>query len=100
MMCLESKWETGKGMPDSAIILELCDILGISVNELLRGESIEMENYSKIADENILEMKKDTERQHRLMLHLDVLLGLVSTIACFVIIFVTMFYVGNMVLTK
>ena len=28
-----SKWETGKAMPDSSIMLELCDILKISVNE-------------------------------------------------------------------
>ncbi len=26
-----SKWETGKGMPDSSIMLELCEILGIMV---------------------------------------------------------------------
>ena len=31
-----SKWETGKSMPDSSIMLELCDVLGISANELLR----------------------------------------------------------------
>ena len=71
-----SKWETGKGMPDSSIMLELCDILGISVNELLKGESIEMENYSKAAEENLLAMKMETEKQHRLMLNLEVLLGL------------------------
>ena len=33
-----SKWERGLSMPDTAIMLELCDILGISVNELLSGE--------------------------------------------------------------
>ena len=33
-----SKWETGKSLPDSSIMLELCDILGITVNELLKGE--------------------------------------------------------------
>lgn len=93
-----SKWETGKGMPDSSIMLELCDILGISVNELLRGESIEMENYSKAAEENLLAMKRETEKQHRLMLNLEVLLGLVSTIAAFVILFVTIFYVRNIAL--
>lgn len=46
-----SKWETGKSMPDSSIMLELCAILGITVNELLSGEKIEMEqyeNYDKI----------------------------------------------------
>ena len=35
-----SKWETGKTMPDTSIMLELCDILCISVNELLSGENI------------------------------------------------------------
>ena len=29
-----SKWETGKCMPDSSIMLELCNILGVTVNEL------------------------------------------------------------------
>lgn len=90
-----SKWETGKGMPDSSIMLELCDILGISVNELLRGESIDMKNYNMAAEENLLAMKMETEKQHRLMLHLEVLLGLVSTIAAFVILFITMYYVKN-----
>ena len=32
-----SKWETGKSMLDSSIMLELCEILGITVNELLSG---------------------------------------------------------------
>ena len=38
-----SKWETGKAMPDSDIMLDLCYILGINVNELLCGEIIDME---------------------------------------------------------
>ena len=42
-----SKWETGKSMPDSSIMLELCEILGITVNELLSGEKIDMESYEK-----------------------------------------------------
>ncbi len=41
-----SKWENGKAMPDSSIMLELCEILKISVNELLSGEVIKMENYN------------------------------------------------------
>ena len=39
-----SKWERGVAMPDTSIMLELCDILCISVNELLYGEKIIMEN--------------------------------------------------------
>lgn len=60
-----SKWETGKGMPDSSIMLELCNELGISVNELLSGEKIEMDNYNKKADENFIELKRGSERIER-----------------------------------
>lgn len=59
-----SKWETGKSLPDSSIMLELCDILGITVNELLSGEKVNMENaenYQKKADENLIELKKRNE---------------------------------------
>ena len=41
-----SKWERGRSMPDSSIMLELSNILGISVNELLNGEKLIMENYN------------------------------------------------------
>lgn len=60
-----SKWETGKCMPDSAIMLQLCKILGITVNELLSGEEIgARENdsaYEKKADENLLILKRRDE---------------------------------------
>ena len=42
-----SKWERGVAMPDTSIMLELCDILCISVNELLSGEKINMENNNQ-----------------------------------------------------
>lgn len=51
-----SKWETGKSLPDASIMLELCDILGISVNELLTGEKIAMENYKELAEKNLNEI--------------------------------------------
>lgn len=53
-----SKWETGKSIPDAAIMLDLCKILGISVNELLSGERIAMENYQKKAEENLVELQQ------------------------------------------
>ena len=53
-----SKWETGRSMPDSSIMLELCGLLDITVNELLTGERIQMEDYSKKAEENLIELKK------------------------------------------
>lgn len=56
-----SKWETGKSMPDSSIMLELCEILGITVNELLSGEEIDIESYEKKADENLIALKRKDE---------------------------------------
>ena len=51
-----SKWENGKGMPDSSIMLDLCNELKISVNELLCGELIEMNNYNEVAEEMFKEI--------------------------------------------
>ena len=42
-----SKWERGIAMPDTSIMLELCDVLEISVNELLCGERISMESKNE-----------------------------------------------------
>lgn len=56
-----SKWETGKSMPDSSIMLELCEILGITVNELLSGEEVDMESYEQKANENLIALKRKDE---------------------------------------
>ena len=53
-----SKWERGKSLPDASIMLELCGLLGINVNELLAGEKIAMENYKEKAEENLLELQE------------------------------------------
>ncbi|MEG0339299.1 MAG: helix-turn-helix transcriptional regulator, partial [Oscillospiraceae bacterium] len=45
-----SKWETGKSMPDPSIMLKLCELLNITVNELLTGERLNMENYKENAE--------------------------------------------------
>lgn len=61
-----SKWETGKGMPDSSVMLDLCKYLGITVNELLSGEKLDDTQYFDKANENILSMTKEAERNKKL----------------------------------
>lgn len=51
----------GKCMPDSSIMLELCNILDVTVNELLSGERIEMNNYEEKVSENLIELKRKDE---------------------------------------
>jgi transcriptional regulator with XRE-family HTH domain/DNA-directed RNA polymerase subunit RPC12/RpoP len=60
-----SKWETGRAMPDSSLMLDLCAILGISVNELLSGEKISMENNNQNNEQLLLEMTKEMERKNK-----------------------------------
>ena len=48
-------------MPDSSIMLELCNILDVTVNELLSGERIELNNYEEKVNENLIELKKKDE---------------------------------------
>ena len=60
-----SKWERGISMPDSSIMLELCGILGISVNELLSGEKIEMKNNHQKNEELLLELTKELEKKSK-----------------------------------
>ena len=60
-----SKWENGKSLPDSAIMLELCSILGITVNELLNGEKIDMENNEKKNEQLLIDMAKEVEQKNK-----------------------------------
>lgn len=53
-----SKWETGKGLPDASIMMDLCNILEISVNDLLSGEKITKEQYRDKVDENLIKLQK------------------------------------------
>ena len=64
-----SKWENGKAMPDSALMLDLCDILGITVNELLCGEVSDQEQRNEQLDELIFQMAKNEERYHKRLRH-------------------------------
>ncbi len=70
-----SKWETGKAMPDSSIMLELCGILGISVNDLLSGGVVTMENYNKESEKNLLEAIKQKEAADKKLLTLEWVIG-------------------------
>jgi len=86
-----SKWETGKAMPDSSIMLDLCDVLGISVNDLLCGEVVAMDNYNKELENNLLDMIKQKEQADKRLLSVEVFIGITATIVLFVLIFVAAF---------
>lgn len=76
-----SKWERGLSLPDSAIMLELCNLLGITVNDLLSGEVVTMDHYNEELEKNLLEMIRQKERADRQLLSLEIFIAtLVSLI--------------------
>ena len=83
-----SKWENGKSMPDSSIMLDLCNELKISVNELLSGEMIEMKNYDESAEKLLLEILKQKEKEDKRLLSMEIVIGVLSCLLLFVLIFV------------
>lgn len=74
-----SRWETGKGLPDTSIMPELCKALDINVNELLSGERLNAEAYSGKAEEIMVSLVKDVQenKKDRKAVVLGLILGFV-----------------------
>ena len=91
-----SKWETGKSMPDSSIMLDLCKTLNISVNDLLSGEVVtKMDNYNEKLEQNLLEMVKEKEKADRRLLTLEWVIGILSILVLLIPIMIAS-YVPNL----
>lgn len=70
-----SKWERGLSLPDADKMLELCNILGINVNELLNGERIMKDDYKKKTEELLIELtKKEEEKNKKIIANIWVLI--------------------------
>ena len=47
-------WENGRNMTDLSLFKPLCDVLGITINDLLSGEKISKDKYQERFEENIV----------------------------------------------
>ena len=86
-----SKWERGISLPDSSVMLELCGILGITVNDLLCGEVVTMEHYDKELEKSLLDMVQQKESADKRLLTAEVFIGVSATLLLFALIFVAAF---------
>ena len=86
-----SKWETGKSLPDASIMLQLCGVLGITVNDLLSGEVVTVDRYNNELENNLLEMISQKQRADRRLLTAEVFIGTIATAVLFVFIFLAAF---------
>jgi len=75
-----SKWENGNGVPDTNTLPTLCNVLDITVNELLNGEKISVENYTDMAENKLLELKKAKEDSDKRLLFFEIVIGVIALI--------------------
>lgn len=73
-----SKWERGISMPDSSVMLELCEILGITVNDLLSGEIVTVDDYNKKMEAQLLEIIRQKEESDKRLLAMEWVIGSLS----------------------
>lgn len=78
-----SKWERGICLPDVSVYMELCEILGISINEFLAGEDIDAENVEKKSEDNIIQVTKDSKKKQK---NLKSILAVVTTFAVILVL--------------
>ena len=79
-----SKWECGKGFPDSTLILPLCHELGITANELLSGKKISDEEYKSQAEDNIVTLLNE-KKENKKKIILASIVAIISIISCITI---------------
>ena len=72
-----SKWETGRSLPDSAIMIDLCQFLEITLIDLFSGEVVAMSDYNKELEKSLLEMTKQKEEADKRLLFVEVVIGVV-----------------------
>ena len=78
-----SKWECGKGLPDVSIFKELCNILGITLNELFEGRKLNIDEVNDLSEKNIISLMMTKKRLENIRLLTDILItvGIIITIS-------------------
>ena len=59
-----SNWENGRNMPDLSLFKPICDILDISINELMSGEKLNQDNYQEKLEENIINLSSKNKQKY------------------------------------
>ena len=96
-----SKWENGRGMPDTSLLEPLCNELSVSVNELLAAEKLPPEEYALKAEENIMELLQSNKKNRERGL-VQIIIGIAILMVSFVFMLISVFgakSLGNTLVT-
>ena len=78
-----SKWETGRALPDSSLMLDLCNILQITVNDLLSGEVVTMNDFDQKQEKMMLELVRQKQEADKRLLKMEIFLGVFAVLILF-----------------
>ena len=91
-----SRWECGKNLPDVSLYKPLCEILDITINDLISGELISKEQYETKATENVINAMKKVDRLQKNKKLLTVVIGvLVLSIIVFILCLKLPYKIGD-----
>ena len=83
-----SKWECGNGLPEVSLMLPLCELLSINVNELLSGERLDADSYKQHAEENMMKLI-DERKENKRKLILEVVVILITLLGSITLIMIS-----------
>jgi len=86
-----SKWENGKGIPETSLLPKICEVFEISLNELLNGERIAKEKYVDVAEETIFQLQKQKEDHDKTLLSMEIVIGVLSIFILLSLTFIASF---------
>lgn len=86
-----SKWENGVCMPDVSNIPKLCNILGITINDLFSGYVVDMKEIDKQMENNLLELAKQKEEADKKLLRAETFMTLVTIVFYVALVLMTSF---------
>ena len=84
-----SRWETGKSIPDSGILMELSKLFGVSVNEILAGGKEKNENLEEIALKLVDENNKKKTRIKKIRITFSILFSSI------LVLFLGYYFINN-----
>ena len=86
-----SKWERGKALPDASIMLKLCEILGITVNDLLSGEVVAEASQRAESENNMLGLVAAKENADKLLLRAEIIIVILALLPLFISVAIVSF---------
>ena len=83
-----NNWKNGRSMPDLSLFKPICDILDISINELMSGEKLNQDNYQEKLEENIINLSSKNNKTYKknlIIFFTTVLVGFIIVLGLYVL---------------